>query len=170
MIDNQIVGGETVMVWAGIIDQHVIGPYFFEGNVNSAAYLDMLNNYALPRLQELGFDFNQVYYQHDGSPVHFQIDVRNLLDENFPTWIGRGGEINWPARSPDLTILDFFLWGFIKDKVYDTRPQDMEDLRRKIREAFEMVTPDMLIRGHENTMFRLHYCRNAEGFHFEHLM
>ena len=25
----------------------------------------------------------------------------------------------WPPRSPDLTVCDFFLWGFVKDNVYD---------------------------------------------------
>jgi len=25
-------------------------------------------------------------------------------------WIGRGEPQNWPARSPDLTPLEFFLW------------------------------------------------------------
>ncbi|KAJ8893412.1 hypothetical protein PR048_006003 [Dryococelus australis] len=35
-------------------------------------------------------------------------------------WIGRGGPISWPARSPDLTPLDYFLWGHIKDVIYET--------------------------------------------------
>jgi hypothetical protein len=28
------------------------------------------------------------------------------------------GEIAWPARSPDLTVPDFSLWGFLKDRVF----------------------------------------------------
>ena len=39
-------------------------------------------------------------------------------------FISRGGPTAWPPRSPDLTQLDFFVWGFIKDVVY----------RRKVRE------------------------------------
>jgi len=30
-------------------------------------------------------------------------------------WIGHSEPVNWPARSPDLTILDYFLWDYIKD-------------------------------------------------------
>nr|CAI5833004.1 unnamed protein product [Callosobruchus analis] len=33
-------------------------------------------------------------------------------------WIGRRGPIEFPPRSPDLTPLDFFLWGTVKDEVY----------------------------------------------------
>jgi hypothetical protein len=41
------------------------------------------------------------------------------LNVNFPGWrIRRGGPISWPPRSPDLTPLDFFLWGYAKDQVY----------------------------------------------------
>jgi hypothetical protein len=31
--------------------------------------------------------------------------------------IGRGGSILWPFRSPRLTVLDVFFWGYIKNCV-----------------------------------------------------
>ncbi|EZA60089.1 hypothetical protein X777_13914, partial [Ooceraea biroi] len=44
--------------------------------------------------------------------------ARNILNESFPDrWTGRGGRISWPARSPDLTPLDFFLWRHLKHEV-----------------------------------------------------
>jgi hypothetical protein len=55
-------------------------------------------------------------------------------------WIGRRGPIAWPPRSPDLTLLDFFLWGYIKDLVYQTKVQDVAELRRRITAACETVT------------------------------
>ncbi|KOC62993.1 hypothetical protein WH47_02442 [Habropoda laboriosa] len=30
-------------------------------------------------------------------------------------WIGRRGTVEWPARSPDLALLDLYLWGKLKD-------------------------------------------------------
>jgi len=48
----------------------------------------------------------------DGAPGHWAKDVRDLMDINFPDkWIGRGGPIPWPPRSPDLTPPDFFSVG-----------------------------------------------------------
>ncbi|GFX69960.1 uncharacterized protein TNCV_2099781 [Trichonephila clavipes] len=41
-------------------------------------------------------------------------------------WIRRGGPVNWPARSPDLSCLDFFLWSHMKSLVYAS-PVDSDE-------------------------------------------
>ncbi|EZA61807.1 hypothetical protein X777_10290, partial [Ooceraea biroi] len=57
----------------------------------------------------------QLWYQHDGCPVHNARVARTVLHEMFPEhWIGRGGHISWPAHSPDLNPLDFFV-GNVKE-------------------------------------------------------
>ena len=59
-----------------------------------------------------------MYFQHDGAPSHYTRHVMQHLNDTFPNrWIGRGNTINWPPRSPDLTLLDF-LWGMMKSEVY----------------------------------------------------
>ena len=76
--------------------------------------------------------------------VHF--NVGTFLDETFPgRWVGRGGPTAWPPRSPGLTPLDFFAWGFIKDVVYRRKVRDLADLRQLVLEAAELITPHMLI-------------------------
>jgi hypothetical protein len=41
---------------------------------------------------------------------HFGRVVRDHLNERFhERWIGRGGPVSWPPRSPDLTPLEFYL-------------------------------------------------------------
>jgi hypothetical protein len=52
-------------------------------------------------------------------------------------WIGRGGPIAWPPRSPDLTPLDIFLWGYVKNTVYQVKIND-QHMKACIRDA--MVT------------------------------
>ena len=42
--------------------------------------------------------------------------------------IDRGGPISWPARSPDQTPLDYFLWGHVKSLVYEIPGDSEEDL------------------------------------------
>ena len=40
---------EKLAVWAALVgNNRIIGPYFFNGNVNSERYLEMINHYALP--------------------------------------------------------------------------------------------------------------------------
>jgi len=80
----------------------------------------MLENWLMPQLNE---DSNEYIFQQDGSPVHYK-DVRGCLNRNLPQrWIGRTGNkdgalMRWPPRSPDLTLCDFFFWGFVKDTVF----------------------------------------------------
>lgn len=49
-----------------------------------------------------------IVFQHDGAPPDYSKQVRNYLDLNYLCcWIGRSGPTEWPARSSDLTPLDF---------------------------------------------------------------
>ena len=62
------------------------------------------------------------FFQQDGAPAHYGLIVRNWLDSKLPgRWIGRRGPIEWPARSTDLTPLDFYIWGYLKQKVYQKK-------------------------------------------------
>ncbi|KAJ4433851.1 hypothetical protein ANN_16163 [Periplaneta americana] len=59
--------------------------------------------------------------------------VRLAGNRKFPDrWIGRGGPIAWPPRSPDLNPLDFYLWGHLKSLVYSSPVPDLESLRNRI--------------------------------------
>lgn len=72
----------------------------------------------------------------------------------------------WPPRSPDLTVCDFFLWGYIKDKVYvPPLPTNLEELKIRIKDAVNAVTPDIISKFD----YRIDVCRAAGGGHIEHL-
>ncbi|KAJ4435189.1 hypothetical protein ANN_23765 [Periplaneta americana] len=69
------------------------------------------------------------------------------------------GPTAWPPRSPDLTPLDFFFWGYIKDIVYKTVVADLDDLHRRIVAACATVTPEMLRNTWQELEYRLDICR-----------
>ncbi|KAJ4445736.1 hypothetical protein ANN_12421 [Periplaneta americana] len=74
------------------------------------------------------------------ADMHFSIAVRNHLRATFGNrWIGRGGPVAWPPRSPDLTCLDFFLWGHMKQLVYETVVETEEDLVARITVAADAI-------------------------------
>lgn len=150
-------------VWCCLMKTGVIGPFFFqERTVTGDTYLDMLRNYAVPQLPP------ETVFQQDGAPPHYANHVRSFLDGMFPDrWIGRGGPTPWPPRSPDMTPLDFFLWGFVKDKVYRTPVTDIVDLRGRIYDAIELVTPEMLSRVWQEIEYRLDIARATNGAHIE---
>jgi len=69
----------------------------------------------------------------------------SVLNERFPdVWIGRGGPKPWPPRSPDLSLLDFFLWEYIKNIVYVDKVRKIQHLQERITTAIETVTRDMI--------------------------
>jgi hypothetical protein len=104
-------------VWFGLHKHGVIGPFFsMESTVTGHSYLDMLENFAIPQIPP------SFIFQQDGALPHFHRDFTTFLDETFPgCWVGRGGPTAWPPRSLDLTPLDLFAWGFIKDVVYSRK-------------------------------------------------
>jgi hypothetical protein len=82
----------------------------------------------------------------------------------------RRGPIEWPARSPDLTPLDFFLWGHLKSRVYEKRPRTIDELKDAIREECRRIDKDMLVAVTQGIKDRVEMCRNMDGMQFEHLL
>ncbi|KAJ4435606.1 hypothetical protein ANN_18222 [Periplaneta americana] len=65
--------------------------------------------------------------------IAIAVDKASYLDRRFPDrWIGRGGPIAWPPRSPDLNPHDFYLWGHLKSLAYLSPVPDLESLRNRI--------------------------------------
>jgi hypothetical protein len=90
---------------------------------------------------------NHMYLQHDGAPPHSSCKVRNFLNYRFPgRWIRRGGPHNWPARSPDLSLLDYCVWKWIKELVYSEMRDAMFgrilDAADRITKSAEAATSD----------------------------
>jgi hypothetical protein len=65
-----------------------------------------------------GMPNRNVWFQQDGAPPRYGVDVRLFLNNIFPgRWIRCRGSIEWPTRLPDLSPLDIFLWGHLKNKI-----------------------------------------------------
>jgi hypothetical protein len=101
-----------------------------------------------------------MWFQRDGAPAHFSAQTQQHLNTQFPDrWLGRGGPVLWPARSPDLNPLDFFLWGHLKEIVHRDPPTDMEDLTKKFDAAVTTIDADMLRHVQANIPRRAVTCR-----------
>lgn len=168
-VDNQHLW--KINVWCGILNGHIIGPYFFQGNVNSASYLNLLVNEFPQLLEDINLETMQrMWLQQDGAPPHYSRIVREFLDRRFPErWIGRGSNVNWPARSPDLTSPDFYLWGYLKGVVYKEIPTTRENMIQRIREACAEIPQAILTSTIVNFSKRLNLCIQENGGTFEHL-
>jgi hypothetical protein len=109
----------SVNVWEGIIGNRLIGPVIIPDRLAGNNFLEFLTTDFQDLIDELPLAvINNMWLQIDDAPAHHAAPVRNWLNEHFEErWIGRV-PFRWPPRSPDLTPLDFFLWGHIKARVY----------------------------------------------------
>lgn len=163
---------QKLNVWAGILGDHIIGPFFIDGTLNAAKYLELLQNQVLPAIQVLpNLDLGVVYFQQDGCPAHNAVTVKEFLTNTFPNRLISGtGDIKWPPRSPDLSPNDFFLWGYLKETIYKhqfNRPTNLEQLREKIVECGNSISPETLAEVRNSFYNRLTYCLAKEGGLFE---
>ena len=159
-----------INVWAGIYSGGIIGPFFLMENLTGDRYLQLLEEDIIPAIIERELPVN-LYLQQDGAPPHYNVEVRQFLNDQFPNaWIGRRGPIEWPARSPDLTPMDFSVWGIIKDLVYQEPPGDIETLKVQITEAFGVFDEDLCRRICYSVEDRLGMCMQVNGDRFEHMI
>jgi len=75
--------------------------------MDGVAYLDLLEQYVFLQIETFEQEIeSRVIFMQDGAPSHFSCFVTDVLNERFPdAWIGRGGPIPWPPRSPNLSPL-----------------------------------------------------------------
>ena len=68
------------------------------------------------------------------NPVFIKFcELKNGRITSNQRWIGRrGNATKFPPRSPDLTSFDFYLWEILKNMVYATKPQTLEELGDQI--------------------------------------
>jgi len=79
---------------------------------------------------------------------------------------------NWPARSPDLSPLDFYLWDSIKNKLFsDTIPANYDDCVKKINEICNDYSTNMspIRNSILGVKKRAIMCFDQEGGKFEYL-
>ncbi|KAL6421253.1 hypothetical protein ACFW04_013668 [Cataglyphis niger] len=119
-----------INLWTGIMGTEIFV-------LTGRTYVDILTENLSDFLEDVPlFERNEIVFQQDGAGPHIARIVTNYLNEHFPRcWMGRCGPIRWPARSLDLNPLDFFLWGYCKEVIYKTLPEDIEELETRLRHA-----------------------------------
>ncbi|KAI6648744.1 hypothetical protein LOD99_7131 [Oopsacas minuta] len=132
--------------------------------VNDVRYLDVLKSYYIPTLKrrkELG----SITFQQDDAPPHITKVVLDFLREKFDKQlISRNCDFFWPPYSPDLNPCDFYLWGYLKSKVYSNPiPETTEDLKRNIRWEIRRIKAETLKKVSENILTRLQKVISLHG-------
>ena len=102
-----------------------------------------------------------------GLSLYTTFLIRDLFAQNI---VGKFFNFNWPPRSPDLSPLDFFLWGYLKNKVYSgVKATTLAGLKLRIQEAFEETRLETmsLIKTYDNALYRMKLVSENGGKHIE---
>ncbi|GFU81665.1 DUF4817 domain-containing protein [Trichonephila clavipes] len=110
-------------------------------------YLTLLRETVVPCLIQRG-QISNVTFMQDGATSHTANPVKTFLIQTFtrtfPRIVSRRCRYPWPPRSPDLTPADFWLWGYLKSRVYLSGPLSLLELKDVIRREVSSIHPDML--------------------------
>ena len=68
------------------------------------------------------------YFQQDNAPPHVTLNTLSYIREFYDDRVI--SKDLYPARSPDLTPCDCFLFGHLKNVIYKNRPATLEDLQQ----------------------------------------
>jgi hypothetical protein len=137
---------------------------FFETIINAEAYQKLIQQF----IALLQVDERNCWFQQDNTTAHTAASTMEILHEFF------GGNVIskgvWPPRSPDLTTPDFFLWSYLKDTVYRSKPQGLKQLKVNITRAIEEVNKRTLKKVAWKTAKRVDKCILMNGHHFQYLL
>ncbi|GFW39312.1 putative DD41D transposase [Trichonephila clavipes] len=159
---------EKLTVWCALWAGEIFGPYFFKNDeghsvtVNGDRYRAMITNFFIPELNN--HDVQELWFQQDGAICHTARATIDLSKDTFgDCLISRFGPVNWPPRSCDLTLLDYFLWGYVKSLVYADKPQTLDHFEDNIHCVIADIRPQMLEKVIENWTSRLDYIQASRG-------
>ena len=128
-----VLANHALTVRCGMMATRIIGPYLLRDTMNAERYLEMLENYVWPKVA-VWENIDDLIFVQDGVPPHFALIIRARLDQHFSgRWLGRRGPHEWPPRSPYLTPIDFYLWGYTKEEVYKTKPRHWKTWRQEFK-------------------------------------
>jgi len=170
LIQEKPLHSPKITVWMGIASFGLIGPYVYVATVNGERYRTMIKEFLLPELRRRR-KLKSTWFQQDGATCHTANETMTLLRKHFGNRIiSQNSEISWPPRSPDLACCDFFLWGFLKSKVYVDKPRDLEHLLTNIQREIRAITPATCQKVIANFKKRLENCVKNRGGHLSNII
>ncbi len=124
---------QSVMIWAAMSSAG-FGPLcFLKSTVNAAIYQEILEHFMLPSANKLYGDADFIF-QQDLAPAHTAKGTKSWFNDHGVT------VLDWPANSPDLNPIEN-LWGIVKRKMRDTRPNNADDLKATVKETWASIPP-----------------------------
>lgn len=118
--------------------------------------------------QLYGSDISEVFVHYDKSPVHvsnFTTMYTDLMTERYGiTFINKD---NIPVKGADCSPLDFFGFGYLKNKIRKSSFKSLDALWRRCQVEWSRDTPDTCVRVFRSWKKRCRMINERQGSHVE---
>ena len=100
---------------------------------------------------------NSAIHQQDGAPPHCSDKSLEYLRRYFPSDILISRRTDFPLSpySLDLNPPKYFLWGYLKERIYNNNPKTLADLKDNIKSEIMKIPVDMIERVIDNFNIRV---------------
>lgn len=146
---------QGVMVWLAVCTQGVSPLIIFEkGTINHQVYIEKVLSVA-KKFGDKMFG-NDWTYQQDGATCHTHRLSLEWCEANLPRFIGKA---NWPANSPDLNPLDYFVWDEFVHQMNWNKVTSKSTLIKELKVAVKRIRLDKLLescRDWTNRLYRMY--------------
>ncbi len=102
-----------------------------KSTVNAAIYQEILEHFMLRSADKLYGDADFIF-QQDSAPAHTAKGTKSWFNDHGVT------VLDCPANSPDLNPIEN-LWGIVKRKMRDTRPNNADELKATVKETWASI-------------------------------
>ena len=74
----------------------------------------------------------------------------------------------WPAKSPDLSPLDYLFWTVAMREMTKVPPSSIKELKSTVERFAEILDPEEVFKAMENVRKRAQVCVSRNGGQFQH--
>ena len=156
----------TVMVFGVVSSEgHIIPPHIFEVGlkVNTKVYLDVLKSVVIPWCNQVAGDRPWVW-QQDSVPAHKTKETQAWLQKECYDFVPFS---HWPASSPDLNLLNYFVWSYVENITNMTSHNTKASLIASIRWVFTELLPALVEKACSQFWIRIEAVIDPEGSYIE---
>jgi len=138
--------------------------------INTERYVQVLDKLWTALGRRRGVVRVLQWFQQDGVTPHSSNESLTWLQQRFPDrLISCRCDPQWSPHSQVLNTPDFYLWGYLKDRVYGNNPQTIPGLKAAITAAIRAIPREECGRVIENFARLIQMCLQRRGAHLEHI-
>lgn len=155
----------SVMVWGAISWHGKSELIFIEPGVkiNSKYYQEkVIENFMCKDRKKL-FRSKEFLWHQDSAPSHVSKDTINYLNENSIKFITKD---QWIPKSPDAAPMDYYVWGWMKNRIRKREIKTKEELKQAILETWDELPLESIRNALKAWTVRLQKIIDAKGGHF----